>query len=58
MALDPLVTFGVKPEKTYRCFTGQGLVWITFKELARKLIDRELTGHAAMLEMQLELVKV
>ena len=46
MALDPLVTFGVKqvPEATV---DGQGLTWATFKELARKLIDRSLTGHAA-----------
>ena len=46
MALDPLVTFGVKqvPEATV---DGQGLAWPTFKELARKLIDRSLTGHAA-----------
>ena len=46
MALDPLVTFGVKqvPEAT---IDGQGLAWVTFKELANKLIDRSLTGHAA-----------
>ena len=46
MALDPLVTFGVKqvPEAT---IDGQGLAWATFKELANKLIDRSLTGHAA-----------
>ena len=46
MALDPLVTFGVKqvPEATV---DGQGLAWPTFKELARKLINRSLTGHAA-----------
>ena len=46
MALDPLVTFGVKqvPEATV---DGQGLAWATFKELANKLIDRSLTGHAA-----------
>ena len=46
MALDPLITFGVKqvPEATV---DGQGLAWTTFKELARKLIDRSLTGHAA-----------
>tara|TARA_B100001113_G_scaffold347052_1_gene338825 strand:+ start:2568 stop:3884 length:1317 start_codon:yes stop_codon:yes gene_type:complete len=46
MALDPLVTFGVKqvPEATV---DGQGLSWPTFKELARKLINRSLTGHAA-----------
>ena len=46
MALDPLVTFGVKqvPEATV---DGQGLTWPVFKELARKLINRSLTGHAA-----------
>ena len=46
MALDPLVTFGVKqvPEATVN---GQGLAWNTFKELTNKLIDRSLTGHAA-----------
>ncbi len=46
MALDPLVTFGVKqvPEATE---DGQGLAWTVFKELAEKLIKRELTGHAA-----------
>jgi len=46
MALDPLVTFGVKqvPEATV---DGQGLSWPTFKELARKLVNRSLTGHAA-----------
>jgi DNA ligase-1 len=48
MALDPLVTFGVKqvPERT-DVLTGQGLSWIVFKELADKLANRELTGHAA-----------
>jgi len=50
MALDPLVTFGVKqvPEKDEtEVLTPQGLNWPTFKELARKLIDRQLTGHNA-----------
>ena len=48
MALDPLVTFGVKqvPERS-GVITGQGLAWISFKSLALKLINRELTGHAA-----------
>ena len=48
MALDPLVTFGVKkvPERS-DVLTGQGLDWITFKSLAFQLINRELTGHAA-----------
>jgi DNA ligase 1 len=46
MALDAMVTFGVKqvPEATV---DGQGLAWTVFKELADKLIARELTGHAA-----------
>ena len=46
MALDPLVTFGVKqvPEATVN---GQGLAWTNFKMLAEQLQRRELTGHAA-----------
>ena len=46
MALDPLVTFGVKqvPEATE---DGQGLPANAFAELARQLQERELTGHAA-----------
>ena len=46
MALDAMVTFGVKqvPEATEN---GQGLAWAVFKELADKLVARELTGHAA-----------
>ena len=46
MALDAMITFGVKqvPEATV---DGQGLAWTVFKELADKLIARELTGHAA-----------
>ena len=50
MALDPLVTFGVKqvPEKEENeVLSSQGLAWATFKELTRKLIDRQLTGHNA-----------
>ena len=48
MALDPLVTFGVKqvPERS-DVLTGQGLAWPVFKELVEKLQNRELTGHAA-----------
>ncbi len=47
MALDPLVTFGVKivPEKDNE--KSQNFLWKDFKELANKLIQRELTGHAA-----------
>ncbi len=47
MAIDPLVTFGVKivPEKENE--KSQSFLWKDFKELANKLIQRELTGHAA-----------
>jgi DNA ligase-1 len=48
MALDPMVTFGVKqvPERS-DVLTGQGLSWDNFKVLAEQLRNRELTGHAA-----------
>ena len=47
MALDPLVTFGVKivPEKETE--KSQNFLWEDFRNLANKLIQRELTGHAA-----------
>ncbi len=47
MALDPLVTFGVKivPEKENE--KSQNFSWKDFRELANKLIQRELTGYAA-----------
>jgi len=47
MALDPLVTFGVKivPEKETE--KSQNFLWEDFRELANKLIQRKLTGHAA-----------
>ena len=48
MALDPLVTFGVKQVPTKdEVISAQGCEWKIFKELAEKLISRELTGHAA-----------
>jgi DNA ligase 1 len=48
LALDPLVTFGVKqvPERS-DVLTGQGLTWTNFKMLAEQLQNRELTGYAA-----------
>ena len=47
IALDPLVTFGVKmvPEKEDE--KNQSFSWKDFNKLAKKLIKRELTGHAA-----------
>lgn len=47
MALDPLVTFGVKQVPIKEDSSGQGLSWPVFLELANKLQNRELTGHAA-----------
>jgi len=49
MALNPLITFGVKqiPATLSDHANAQGLSWEVFKELADKLINRELTGHAA-----------
>ena len=59
MALDPLITFGVKQvplkeeiwtedgaSKTLEP-NGQGLAWSVFTDLANKLQARELTGHDA-----------
>ena len=47
LALDPLVSFGVKqvPEKTNS--NGNGFSWNQFCDLADQLMKRELTGHAA-----------
>ena len=48
MALDPLVTFGVKqvPEKEEET-SNTRCKWSIFKKLTSQLINRELTGHAA-----------
>ena len=47
MALDALVTFGVKQVPVRDDTPGQGLAWETFVELAMNLAGRKLTGHAA-----------
>jgi len=47
MALDPLVTFGVKQVPVKETDNGQGLSWEVFLDLANKLQSRELSGHAA-----------
>ena len=48
MALDPLVTFGVKQVPVREGLNeGQGLSWTNFCKLAEQLQHRELTGHAA-----------
>ncbi len=47
MALDPLVTFGVKMVPEKKDEKSQSYSWTDFHKLAKKLIKRELTGHAA-----------
>jgi DNA ligase 1 len=47
LALDSLVTFGVKQVPVKDIDEGQGLAWPVFLDLAEKLRNRELTGHAA-----------
>jgi len=47
MALDKLYTFGVKKVPRKETDDGQGLPWPAFVDLAEKLHNRELTGHAA-----------
>jgi DNA ligase-1 len=55
MALDPMITFGVKKVPSYSGPDGQGLPWTAFKELARALAMRELTGHDARDAIELAL---
>jgi DNA ligase-1 len=47
LALDPMITFGVKRVPTHGGPDGQGLPWEVFEDLANKLANRELTGHDA-----------
>ncbi len=56
LAYNKLLTFGVKkiPESSK---DGYGLKWEEFKDLADKLINRNLTGHAARDEINLILEK-
>ena len=55
MCYDPMVTFGVKKVPSYSGPDGQGLPWVAFKELARALALRELTGHEARDAIELAL---
>ena len=55
LALDNLVTFGVKKVPTHSGPDGQGLPWIAFKELAHLLYTRQLTGHDARDAIELAL---
>jgi DNA ligase 1 len=47
MAMDAMVTFGVKKVPTHSGPDGQGLPWPVFADLAEKLRKRELTGNDA-----------
>ena len=55
LALDPMITFGVKKVPTFSGPDGQGLPWAAFKQLAHSLMNRELTGHAARDAIELAL---
>ena len=55
LALDPLITFGVKKVPKFDGPDGQGLPWVAFKQLADSLAKRELTGHAARDAIELAL---
>lgn len=47
LALDPMITFGVKKVPRHGGPDGQGLPWIAFNALADALASRQLTGDAA-----------
>lgn len=47
LALDPMITFGVKKVPKHGGPDGQGLPWSAFRVLADNLAQRQLTGDAA-----------
>lgn len=47
LALDPMVTFGVKQVPERSGTDGPGYSWTAFEANAQRLIKREVTGHAA-----------
>jgi DNA ligase 1 len=53
LALDPMITFGVKKVPTHSGPDGQGLPWTVFEDLADKLAKRELTGNDAKTAIEL-----
>jgi DNA ligase-1 len=55
LALDNLVTFGVKKVPAHSGPDGQGLPWAAFMQLATSLYKRELTGHDARDAIELAL---
>src|SRR5210317_2070448 len=48
LALDPLITFGVKKVEEKQVTGGPGLDWTTLEFETKKLITRTTTGHAAL----------
>lgn len=55
LALDSLISFGVKKVPTHTGPDGQGLPWAAFKELAHLLYTRQLTGNDAKDAIELAL---
>ena len=53
LALDPMITFGVKKVPRHGGPDGQGLTWTAFRALADNLARRELTGAAAKTAIEL-----
>lgn len=53
LALDPMITFGVKKVPKHGGPDGQGLPWSAFMELAHNLAERRLTGDAARQAIEL-----
>jgi DNA ligase-1 len=53
LALDPMITFGVKKVPKHGGPDGQGLPWDAFKALADSLDNRQLTGDAAKQAIEL-----
>lgn len=53
LALDPMITFGVKKVPRHGGPDGQGLPWSAFMELTRNLAERRLTGDAARQAIEL-----
>ena len=47
LALDPLITFGVKQVPERKGPDGPGYSWNAFEANVQRLIKREITGHAA-----------
>ena len=57
MALDNLMTFGVKQVPMHSGTDGDGLSWVDFNQLAQALYRRHLTGHAARDAIQAAMTK-